>query len=143
MVNNNGTIKLVENFIHSNDYFFRQSVLRPSYVLKPMMETCFSEINPNGIISQLNTIKRSKLCIKHVQVRKATVIKKDGIELTRSFERFVLDPGNLMILNNFVDNTLFRTSKTTNYRGIEQYAQCFYSDVKTAWKQIIAEKSSE
>ena len=29
---------------------------------------------------------------KHVQVRKATVIKKDGTELTRSFERYVLYP---------------------------------------------------
>ena len=29
---------------------------------------------------------------KNVQVRKATVIKKDGRELTRSFERYVLDP---------------------------------------------------
>ena len=29
---------------------------------------------------------------KAVQVRKATVIKKDGTELTRSFERYVLDP---------------------------------------------------
>ena len=29
---------------------------------------------------------------KNVQVRKATVIKKDGIELTRAFERYVLHP---------------------------------------------------
>ena len=29
---------------------------------------------------------------KTVQVRKATVIKKDGNELTRSFERYVLHP---------------------------------------------------
>ena len=29
---------------------------------------------------------------KAVQVRKATVIKKDGVELTRSFERYVLQP---------------------------------------------------
>ena len=29
---------------------------------------------------------------KHVQVRKATVIKKDGVELTRQFERYVLQP---------------------------------------------------
>ena len=29
---------------------------------------------------------------KAVQVRKATVIKKDGTELTRSFERYVLQP---------------------------------------------------
>ena len=29
---------------------------------------------------------------KAVQVRKATVIKKDDVELTRSFERYVLNP---------------------------------------------------
>ena len=29
---------------------------------------------------------------KTVQVRKATVIKKDGKELTRSYERYVLQP---------------------------------------------------
>ena len=33
---------------------------------------------------------------KHVQVRKATVIKKDGVELTRSFERYVLTPDSDM-----------------------------------------------
>ena len=29
---------------------------------------------------------------KHVQVRKASVIKKDGKEIARSFERYVLHP---------------------------------------------------
>jgi|TARA_R100000482_G_C5111977_1_gene141037 hypothetical protein len=29
---------------------------------------------------------------KNVQVRKATVIKKDGVELTRAFERYILEP---------------------------------------------------
>ena len=29
---------------------------------------------------------------KHVQVRKATVIEKDGVELTRTFHRYVLTP---------------------------------------------------
>ena len=29
---------------------------------------------------------------KTVQVRKATVVKKDGIEIARSFERYGLDP---------------------------------------------------
>ena len=29
---------------------------------------------------------------KNVQVRKASVIKKDGVELTRAFERYTLDP---------------------------------------------------
>ena len=31
----------------------------------------------------------------HVQVRKATVIKKDGVEVTRSFDRYVLVPGRI------------------------------------------------
>ena len=43
---------------------------------------------------------------KAVQVRKASVIKKDGVELTRSFERFVLHPGTLDGSDNLVDNPL-------------------------------------
>ena len=43
---------------------------------------------------------------KAVQVRKATVIKKDDVELTRSFERFVLHPGTLDESDNLVDNPL-------------------------------------
>jgi len=31
---------------------------------------------------------------KNVQVRKASVIKKDGVEIARSFERYTLDPDN-------------------------------------------------
>ena len=34
---------------------------------------------------------------KAVQVRKATVIQKDGKELTRSFERYVLHPDSNII----------------------------------------------
>jgi len=30
---------------------------------------------------------------KHVQVRTATIIEKDGVELTRSFHRHVVHPG--------------------------------------------------
>ena len=43
---------------------------------------------------------------KAVQVRKATVIKKDGTELTRSFERYVLHPGTLDASDNLVDTDL-------------------------------------
>ena len=43
---------------------------------------------------------------RHVQVRKATVIKKDGVELTRSFERYVIDCGTLNSSDNLVDNPL-------------------------------------
>ena len=38
----------------------------------------------------------------NVQVRTATVIKKDGVELTRSFHRKVLTPGTLDASDNLV-----------------------------------------
>jgi len=31
---------------------------------------------------------------KNIQVRQASVIEEDGVELTRSFHRYVLSPGN-------------------------------------------------
>ena len=43
---------------------------------------------------------------KSVQVRKATVISKDGEELTRSFERYVLNAGTLDASDNLVDTDL-------------------------------------
>ena len=43
---------------------------------------------------------------KTVQVRKASIIKKDGVEITRTFERFVLEPGTLDASDNLVDNPL-------------------------------------
>ena len=42
----------------------------------------------------------------NVQVRTATVIKKDGVELTRSFSRKVLTPGTLDASDNLVDTNL-------------------------------------
>ena len=45
---------------------------------------------------------------KCLQVRKATVIKEDGVEIdgSRSFSRYTLDPGTLDASDNFVDNPL-------------------------------------
>ena len=31
---------------------------------------------------------------KHLQVREASIIQEDGVELTRSFNRYVLSPGD-------------------------------------------------
>ncbi len=42
----------------------------------------------------------------NVQVRKAIIIKKDGVELTRSFERHSLVPGALDASNNFVETDI-------------------------------------
>ena len=43
---------------------------------------------------------------KAVQVSEATVIKKDGKELTRSFRRYVLHPGTLDASDNLVNTDL-------------------------------------
>ena len=83
---------------------------------------------------------------RHVQVRKATVIKKDGKELTRSFERFVLDPGTLDESDNLVDNPLTKESDGTTDIADEVKAVCnavWTTSVKDAWKaKLIADKSS-
>ena len=41
-----------------------------------------------------------------IQVRNATIIKKDGVELTRSFHRKVLQPGKLDASDNLVDTDI-------------------------------------
>ena len=83
---------------------------------------------------------------KHVQVRKATVIKKDGTELTRSFERFVLDPGTLDDSDNLVDNPLTKEPDGTTDIDATVKAVCtavWSTTVKNAWKEkLIADKSS-
>ena len=81
---------------------------------------------------------------KAVQVRKATVIKKDGKELTRSFERFVLDPGTLDSSDNLVDNPLTKEPDGTTDIADEVKAICnavWSTSVKNAWKaKLIADK---
>ena len=83
---------------------------------------------------------------KAVQVRKATVIKKDGVELTRSFERFVLDPGTLDGSDNLVDNPLDKEPDGTTAIADEVKAVCnavWTTSVKDAWKaKLIADKSA-
>ena len=51
------------------------------------------------------TTENDKIEVVHrwnIQVRKATVIKKDGVELTRTFHRHVVVPGHLDASNNLV-----------------------------------------
>ena len=83
---------------------------------------------------------------KNVQVRKASVIKKDGVELTRSFERFVLHPGTLDDTDNLVDNPLDKEPDGTTAIADEVKAVAnavWTTDVKNAWKaHLIANKPS-
>ena len=81
-----------------------------------------------------------------VQVRKATVIKKDGVELTRSFHRFAFDPGTLDGSDNLVDNPLSKEPDGTTDVTDEIKAICaavWTTSVKNAWKaHLIATKPS-
>ena len=83
---------------------------------------------------------------KAVQVRKATVIKKDDVELTRSFERFVLDPGTLDESDNLVDNPLTKEPDGATDIADEVKSVCnavWTTSVKDAWKaKLIADKPS-
>ena len=42
----------------------------------------------------------------NIGVRNATIIKKDGVELTRSFHRKVLVPGTLDASDNLIETTI-------------------------------------
>ena len=66
---------------------------------------------------------------KAVQVRKATVIKKDGKEITRAFERYVLHP----------DTDLSQRSEPNEVVAICNAA--WTQEVKDAWKAYQASLS--
>ena len=75
---------------------------------------------------------------KAVQGRKATVIKKDGEELTRAYLRYVLHPGTLDDSDNLVDTDL--SAEPTEVSAICNAV--WTTDVKAAWKtKLIADKS--
>ena len=89
---------------------------------------------------------------KAVQVRKATVIKKDDVELTRSFNRYVLQAGSLKggfkedgttpadDADDLVDTDL--SAEPTEVSAICNAV--WTTDVKAAWKaKLIADKPSE
>ena len=68
---------------------------------------------------------------KHVQIRKATVIKKDGVELTRSFHRYVLTP----------DMDLSDRSEPNE--GVAVCNAVWTQEVKDAWTAFLASSSPE
>tara|TARA_R100000353_G_C6412083_1_gene170716 strand:+ start:31 stop:318 length:288 start_codon:yes stop_codon:yes gene_type:complete len=76
---------------------------------------------------------------KTVQVREATVIKKDGEEMARSFRRYCLHCGSLDASNNLVDTDL-------SGQPAEVTAVCnavWTTDVKALWKaKLIADLPS-
>ena len=83
---------------------------------------------------------------KNVQVRKASVIKKNGAELARSFHRYVLDPRRLDGSDNLVDNPLTKEPDGVTDIPDEVKSVCtavWTTSIKNAWKtKLIADKTS-
>ena len=83
---------------------------------------------------------------KHVQVRKATVVKKDDKELARSFERYCLQCGTLDDDDNLVDNPLTKEPDGVTDIPDEVKAICttvWTTTIKEIWKaHLIANKPS-
>ena len=75
----------------------------------------------------------------NIQVRNATIIKKDGVELTRSFHRKVLTPGTLDASDNLVDTNI--SGEDADVQAICNAA--WTTQVKADYKALlIAQKSS-
>ena len=83
---------------------------------------------------------------KYVQVRKATVIKKDGVELTRAFNRYTLQSGTLDASDNFINNPLDKEFDGVTPIPDEIKSICnlvWTTSVKDAFKaKLIADKLS-
>ena len=75
----------------------------------------------------------------NIQVRTATIIKKDGAELTRSFHRNVLTPGTLDASDNLVDTDI--SGEDADVQAIANAA--WTTQVKADYKAfLIANKPS-
>ena len=83
---------------------------------------------------------------KAVQTRKATVIKRDGVEITgsRSYERYTLTCGSLDSSDNFVNNPLDKEPDGVTAIPDEVKSICnivWTADIKAAYKaKLIADK---
>ena len=76
---------------------------------------------------------------KAVQVRKATIIEKDGVELTRSFHRHALTCGSLDDSDNLVDTDI--SGEDADVQAICNTV--WTTDVKNSYKAfLIANKPS-
>ena len=70
---------------------------------------------------------------KHIQIRTATVIKDDGVEISRTFSRRVLQCGQLDASNNLVE-----TNVSGESAEIQSLCNTFWTTtVKDAWKAFL------
>ena len=80
----------------------------------------------------------------NIQVRTATIIKKDGVELTRSFHRKVLTPGTLKGGDGADKDTLVETDLSGEDADVKAIAEAAWtSQVKTDYTAfLVANKST-
>ena len=75
---------------------------------------------------------------KAIQVRRATVIERDGVEISRTFHRHVLHPGTLGESNVLVDTDI--SGEDADVRAICTAA--WTDAVKEAWRlKLVADAS--
>ena len=75
----------------------------------------------------------------NVQVRCASIIKEDGVELTRTFHRKVLTPGTLDASNNLVDTDI--SGEDADVQAICNAA--WTTQVKSDYKAYLIASNSE
>ena len=74
---------------------------------------------------------------KAVQVRTDTIIKEDGTELSRTYHRHVLHPGNLDDSDNLVDTDISGEDSSVQAIANSVWTQA----IKDAWKaKLISDK---
>ena len=82
----------------------------------------------------------------HVQVRKKNVVKKDGVEIASTYERYSLECGNLDESDNLIDNPLDKEPDgvTTIPENVKAVCNAVWtSEIKAAYKALlISYKSS-
>tara|TARA_Y100001970_G_scaffold179028_1_gene217934 strand:- start:252 stop:533 length:282 start_codon:yes stop_codon:yes gene_type:complete len=75
----------------------------------------------------------------NIQVRNATIIKKDGVELTRTFNRKVLTPGTLDASDNLVDTDI--SGEDADVQAIANAV--WTTQVKADYKAFLIENKSK
>ena len=76
---------------------------------------------------------------KTIQVRRADIVERDGVEIARTFHRHVLQPGTLDADNNLIDTDISEEDADVQAICTAVWTQ----SVKDAWKaKLIADKPS-
>ena len=75
---------------------------------------------------------------KHVQVRRADIVERDGVEIARTFQRHVLNPGKLGESDALVDTDL-----SGEDADVQAICTAAWTDaVKEAWRlKLVADKA--